>query len=245
MIIPKPKIFEQFPELIFGLSKKINFDPKDEFNFNMSLSIGDSEDFVLTNRKRFFSRLGLEEKEVVLQKQIHSDIINIVDEYKNGLEGDALITSKKGLGLAVSTADCTNIFIYDKEKKIISTVHSGWMGTEKEILRKTVQTLFNKFNSTPSNLFCYMGPSISQINYVVGSEFQSKFDEKYLKKAGEKLLLDLKTANLDMLLNEGSPKSNIQISEFCSHEILDLHSYRRDKSKSGRALGIIAIDKNA
>ncbi len=207
----------------------------------MSRSIGDDEDKVLNNREMFFNSLGLTSKNVVIQKQTHSDIVNIIDEFKVNLVGDALITKAKNLGLAISTADCTNIYIYDPKEKIIAAVHSGWMGTEKRILDKTLQILFNNFNVNAKNLFVFFGPSICQDNYEVGADFQSKFDEKYLIKSGEKFLLDLKAVNKDILTNSGIPTSQIEISEVCSFENNKFHSYRRDKNKSGRALGVIAL----
>jgi YfiH family protein len=196
---------------------------------------------VENNRVIFFSRLGLSTNNVIIQKQIHSDIVNIVDRFLPGLEGDALITKTKNLGLAISTADCTNIYLYDSKNKIISAVHSGWEGTEKRILEKTLQKLKEKFNSNPHNIYVYFGPSISQENYEVGNEFENKFDSKYLKSNGNKFLLDLKSANKDMLINFGIPGNQIEVSEICSYGDLNFHSYRRDKQNSGRALGVIAM----
>ncbi len=240
MILEKPKIFEQFPNLVFGLSRK-NYNSKEKFNFNMSKSIGDIESKVLKNRKIFFERLGLDLESVVLQKQIHSDIVNIVSEFKTEIEGDALITSSKKLGLAISTADCTNIYLYDSIKKIIAAVHSGWAGTEKRILEKTVNILIEKYSTNPQDLFIYFGPSICKKNYEVGDEFLEKFDSKYLSQKGEKFLLDLKQANKDMLIKVGVPEEQIEISAICSFENENYHSYRRDKQESGRALGVIAM----
>jgi len=43
-----------------------------------------------------------------------------------------------------------------------------------------------------------------------------------------------------MLLDFGIPKRQIQKSNLCSFENVDLfHSYRRDKENSGRAWGLI------
>ncbi|MCB0753123.1 MAG: peptidoglycan editing factor PgeF [Ignavibacteriae bacterium] len=241
MSLQKPKIFSQFPDLIFGFSTRQNHKIDDKFGFNLSKSIGDDEKKVIENRSKFFAEFDLSLENVVIQKQTHSSIVNFVDKFVNSLEGDALITKTKNLGLAVSTADCTNIYIYDCKEKVIAAVHSGWEGTEKKILAKTIQKLKDDFNSNPQNLFIYFGPSISQQYYEVGKEFLNKFDKKYLTQNGEKYLLDLKAANKDMLLNLGVPNSQIEISEICSFENPNFHSYRRDKKNSGRAFGVIAI----
>jgi purine-nucleoside/S-methyl-5'-thioadenosine phosphorylase / adenosine deaminase len=241
MFTNKPKIFVQFPNLLFSLSTKSNHNESDYFQFNMSKSIGDNEETVLTNRKEFFGELGLDINSVIVQKQVHSDIVNVVHKFDDKIEGDALITSATNLGLAISTADCTNIYLYDSRQKIISAVHSGWMGTEKRILEKTLARLFTEFKSDPTNIYVYFGPSISQENYEVGKEFQNKFDRKYLLPKNKKFLLDLKSASYDMLLNFGVPGAQIEISDICSFGDQEFHSYRRDNKSSGRALGVIAM----
>jgi YfiH family protein len=239
MFIEKPEIFKQFPNLVFGLSTKSFQLSGDSFGFNMSKSIGDSNTIVERNRDIFFRKLGLER--VVIQKQIHSDIINIVDGFEKNLEGDALITKRTDIGLAISTADCTNIYLYDAVQKIIAAVHSGWAGTEKKILEKTITILQNNFGTESHNIFAYFAPSISQQNYDVGNDFTDKFDSKYLIPNKNKLLLDLKLANKEMLIRSGIPENQIEISNICSYADENLHSYRRDKEKSGRALGVIAL----
>lgn len=244
MILGKPKIFEQFPELVFGLSKKSSQNERDHFCFNMSNSIGDSDKKVLDNRSIFFNEIGLGLENVVIQKQIHSDIINIVDKYEPHLEGDALITDRPDLGLAISTADCTNLYVYDPMNKIIAAIHSGWAGTEKKITSKTIDILIKRFGCSAEKLWVYFGPSICQKNYEVGNEFKTKFNEKYLTKLNDKYFLDLKSINRDMLINVGIPPNQIEISEVCTFENNLYHSFRRDKNNSGRALGIIAMKTN-
>ena len=244
MLIIRSNIFNEFPNILFGLSTKIGDEKNIPYYFNMSKSIGDDEERVNKNRKSFFSKFNLQPENVIIQKQIHSDIINIVDKPEENLEGDALITQTPNLGLAISTADCNNIYIYDKSKKVIAAVHSGWRGTEKRILEKTLLKLKEEFKSLPNDLIVYAAPSISQENYEVGEEVATKFDEKYLKKSTEnkdKFLLDLKLANYDMLVDFKIPKENIQLSMMCSYDVKELQSYRRDGKDSGRALGIIVM----
>ncbi len=246
MLIIRSNLLAEYANISFGLSTKVGNKKKSPYFFNMSKSVGDDEKHVEENRKLFFSKLGLTLENVVIQKQIHSDIINIIEKPEENLEGDALITNKSNIGLAISTADCNNIYIYDKSKKIISAIHSGWRGTEKKIVAKTLQKLKDEFNSQPNDLIVYVGPAISQANYEVGGEVATKFDKKYYKQSEEnkdKFLLDLKLANYDMLIDFGIPQNNIQLSSICSYNQKELHSYRRDKENSGRALGIIVMNE--
>ena len=247
MVVLKSRTFSGFPEITFGFSTKIGLMREGPFFFNMSLTGSDKKEIVLENRTAFFNSLGLNYDEVVLQKQIHSDIITYVSKGAEIGESDALITDKFNIGLAISSADCTPVFIYDKKNKIIAGVHSGWKGTEKKILQKTLAKLFNEFNSLTENLIVYLGPSISQKNYEVGAEVAAGFNNKYYITKGEKFLLDVPSANYDMLIEAGIPEKNIEKSDLCTYEMKDfLQSYRRDGLSSGRALGVIVMkDKYA
>ena len=241
MKILNAKIFEQFPEIKFGISTKFKIDKNDIFNFNMSFSINDDVERVESNRRLFFESLGLQFENVAYQNQIHSDIIKATGYGGSVGDSDAIITPRKGIGIAVSMADCVGIFIYDKVEKVIAGIHSGWRGTKQQIVKKTLLQLQEEFDCEPENLFVYIAPSISQTNFEVGNEVAEQFDDKYLIPSKEKFLLDVAQVNYDMLIDFGIPKSQIEKSELCSYDEKYIHSFRRDKNESGRAFGAIAI----
>lgn len=242
MLIINPYIFKRFPEITFGLSTKIGLNRKHPYFFNMSYTVGDDPVIVTENRGKYFEHLELNLENVAYQKQVHGDKISFVVKGGNCGESDALITTQDNFGLAISTADCCTIFIYDPLQKVIAGVHSGWRGTSKKILLNVLQTLSNDFDSAPGNLICYLAASISQQNYEVGLEVAEQFDLNYLKKKNEKYLLNIPKINEDILLNYGVQPYNIQVSHLCSYEYSSiLHSYRRDGKYSGRALGVIAL----
>ncbi|MDR3669112.1 MAG: peptidoglycan editing factor PgeF [Ignavibacteriaceae bacterium] len=245
MVVLKSCILSGFPEITFGFTTKIGLNREAPYFFNMSLTGLDKKEIVIENRTAFFNYMGLNYDEVVLQRQIHSDIITYINKGGAVGESDALITDKFNIGLAVSSADCLPAFIYDKKNKVIAGVHSGWKGTQKKILQKTLAKLFNEFNSSPENLIVYLGPSISQKNYEVGEEVTIGFDSKYYIPKGEKFLLDVAAVNYDMLIEAGVPERNIEKSNLCTYDMKDfLQSYRRDGINSGRALGVIILRDN-
>jgi YfiH family protein len=244
MLIIGTRIFDKYPEIIFGFSTKIGNEREAPFYFNVSFSVGDDKKNVEENRNEFFSTLGLASVSIAFQKQVHGDIVSVVNTAGNCGESDAMITNTLNLGLAISTADCAAIFIYDPVNKVIAAVHSGWRGTEKKILSKTLFKLISDFNSKPQNLIAYIAPSISMGNYEVGREVAKLFNEKYVKQKGEKFFLGVAEANYDMLLENGLKPENVKKSELCSFEAKELfHSYRRDGIRSGRTLGVIAMKK--
>lgn len=240
--IIRPKIFNSFPEIISGISSKIGGRRDKQFFFNLSYNVGDDEQSVKENRNLFFNALNLSEEQTAFQNQIHSDVISYVNSAGNCGQSDAMITDKTSLALAVSIADCTPILIYDKYKKVIAAVHSGWRGTYKKILVKTISMLVNDFHSDPTTLICYIGPSISQINYEVDIDVAENFPEKYSIKKDHKYLLDVSGINYDYLVAAGVKKCNIQKSVLCTFTYKDIfHSYRRDGKNSGRSLALICL----
>lgn len=242
MFIIKPHIFKSYPEIIFGLSTKISVDAKPPFYFNLSYSVGDDKNVVEKSRKDFFESIGLSIQSVAYQRQIHSDIINVVGCGGDCGESDALITNKKNLGIAVIVADCTPVFLYDKKQKVISAIHSGWRGTDEKIVDKTLHKMRNDYNTQPENLIVYIGPSISQINYEVGIEVAEKFDKQFVICIDGKLYLDVSGIIYQTIKNFGIPVNQVQKSELCTFEYIDLlHSYRRDGNLSGRSVGVIAM----
>lgn len=242
MLIIKSQILSSTPEVIFGFSTKIGAERNAPFYFNMSHSVGDDKEIVEENRTLFFQALGLEKKNIALQRQVHGDVINYVVDGGIYEDSDAMITDRRNIGLAISTADCAAIFLYDKKNKVIAGIHSGWRGTNKKILLKTLARLKDDFNTSPADLVAYIAPAISQNNYEIGNEVAALFDKKYLLPKGEKFLLDVSQVNYDILVNFGLSKKDIQISSLCSFEFKHLlHSYRREGLHSGRALGIIAL----
>jgi polyphenol oxidase len=242
MVYIKAQIFSQFENITFGFSTKKGLNRTAPFYFNMSKSIGDNEETAEENRKFFFNSLGLDLKNVALQKQNHTDIITYVSEGGTIDQSDAMITDKPDIGLAISSADCTPVFLYDPQNKIIAGVHSGWRGTELQILDKTLKMLKKDFACKMQNIVAYIGPSISRQFYEVGAEFKEKFDSKYLIPQNGRFLLDVAEVNYDFLINNGLEKFNIQKSLLCSYQMENLlQSYRREGAISGRAFGVIAM----
>jgi len=245
MVILRSLLFNTLPNLVFGLATKIDEKNKSLFGFNLSLTVGDDNERVEEDRRTFFRTLGLENN-VATQNQIHSDKIIFVDKPGAKGESDAMITDKPGIGLAISTADCVSIFLYEPKRKIIAGVHSGWKGTSLKILEKTITKLVDEFNVNPKEILSFIGPSISQKNYEVSEDVAHHFDQKYLLPSGGKFLLDVAEINYDILRKFEVRKENIQISSLCSYDWKSLfHSYRRDGNLSGRSLGVLAMKGNS
>lgn len=195
------------------------------------------------NRKEFFASLGFEESSVVRGQQVHGDNILIVDSAATFPGTDGLVTRRQGLLLAVSVADCVPVLIYDKRLKAAAAVHSGWKGTVKNIVGKTVKLFVNELNSKPEDMVAFVGPSAGVCCYEVGEDVAHQFSREQLMGAETpgKFMLNMKRAIASQLTDEGVPAQNIEISDICTICDLDYHSFRRDGMSSGRMLAAIAI----
>lgn len=78
---------------------------------NLGGAVGDDSAAVLANRERAARSLGLDPAQVVWMNQVHGRDVAVVDgPWPDGSEipaVDAVVTARRGLPLAVLTADCT------------------------------------------------------------------------------------------------------------------------------------------
>jgi len=120
-------------------------------------------------------------KKIILLKQIHSNKFHFIDKnqkLKNyNFKGDALITNKKEFPIGILTADCVPVLIYDEKEKMIATIHAGWKGAFKGIIKRTLNFMIKK-GCAPKNITAVIGPCISVKNYEVKKDFIKKFITK-------------------------------------------------------------------
>lgn len=173
--------------------------------------------------------------------QIHSDLIISLDEDDaREKQADAIILSRKDEIAGVFTADCVPVILYDKEKKIISAVHSGWKGTIADISKKTVIKMEKEYEC--KNIKAIIGPCIGKCCYQVSEELADKFKDKYGEDVAQGRMLDLKFAikkQLEGLLKSENIK-DINICTNCNDEY-ELHSYRRKAEEAGRLFSFAFI----
>ena len=109
----------------------------------------------LDNKQNILKNLRIVQKKnkaklnkIILLKQIHSNNFHFIGKdlrLKNyNFEGDALITNRKKLPIAILSADCAPILIYDEKEKMIAAIHAGWKGAFKGIIKKTLDFMIKK-----------------------------------------------------------------------------------------------------
>lgn len=187
---------------------------------------------------------------LVILDQVHSDIVHRIEgPSERRLRGDALISGRPGLLLAVKTADCLPALVVDEDRRLIAAVHCGWRGTLKRILERVVRDLCEGDGSDPSRILVSLGPCIGPECYEIGPGVKAAFEEagfspgilRERKSTPGKYLLDLRGANREQLDRAGVKRENIFSCDACTHCRSDLVSYRRDKSKTKRMFSFIGM----
>ncbi len=194
---------------------------------------------VIDNSSPFFNPA-----DVVSCKQVHGDSIKIVDESMRGTEipdCDALITNIRNLPLLIRTADCVPVVLYDERRHVVANIHSGRVGTQKQIVRKTVEMMQSQFGSSPSEIIAAMGPHICGNCYEVDSACALEFGERFIVgfSKEKKPLIDISLACREQLENIGVYSKNIFISDICTAESPEWPSWRQDRC--GERLGTFIV----
>lgn len=208
--------------------------------------------------RRICKSIGIEYNNIVKTNQVHKDIIKNIDKKinidspdfceKEYEQTDGLITSKKKLAICATCADCIVMIMYDKNKKVIANVHSGWRGTVQKIAEKTIDKMEGLYNCDPKDIICCISPSIRKCHFEVGKDVKNIFEETFttmtdeIIKKQEKWHIDTVKLNIEMLKSKGLRKENIVDSKICTVCNSNLiHSYRGSNKHNGLEIGIIEL----
>jgi len=153
-------------------------------SLNCGIGSKDKKENVKKNLEIIKRKMGKKTKNIFLVHQIHSNrFIFIGKNYKfkkEKVKADAIITNQNKLPIAVLTADCVPVLLFDSQKKIIAAIHAGWKGAFKGIIYKVIKFMLNK-GCKRKNIIAAIGPSIAQKNYNVQEDFKKKFIKKHKK----------------------------------------------------------------
>lgn len=209
-------------------------------SLNIGIHRGDRWENVLENYRILGQAVGFSPDELVLTHQVHADIVRRVGKADRGMglftdmpECDALITNEPGVTLAVFTADCTPILLYDPQSGAVGAVHAGWRGTASGIAAKTVQAMEREFGCAPSRLRAAIGPNIGICCFETDDDVPAAMTaalgreaEPLIRRSGEKYHVDLKGMNALWLRKSGVTQIGIsadctacQPDRFWSHRI--------------------------
>ena len=217
--------------------------------FTLSYSSHPDREFVDGNRRELAQAMGVEPSKLFFPSQVHETrILHVRTNTPRTelMDTDALITDEPGICIAVMSADCVPILLYDKRHGVVAAVHSGWRGTVARILEKTLYRLREQFGTEGMDLIAGIGPSVSQDSYEVGEEVIHNVRKNFadsasllIEQSQNKAMLDLWKANKIQLREFGVPETQIEISDLCTVKNNE-HFFSARKGDAGRfAAGIM------
>ena len=219
--------------------------------FTLSYSSSPDKNEVKENRRLLASAMGVEEHALFLPSQVHKTRIVHVSQQTSKdelMNTDALITKERGVCVAVMSADCVPILLFDRKNKVVAAVHAGWRGTVARILDLTLQEMKTTYGTSGEDIVAGIGPSVSQDSYEVGEEVVEavinvfeKSHQLMIPQPNNKAKLDLWKANEFQLLDFGVNPTLIEVSNLCTVKN-NTNFFSARKGDSGRfAAGIMLV----
>ena len=243
-MIIKPQLFNA-DEVTAAQSTRLDgVSPEPFKSLNLGLSVHDDEKNVQKNRELFFGKLEIPLTQLATSHQVHQNKVQVVERPGRSEGYDAQITSKRGVYLAVSVADCTPILIHDERNDVVAAVHAGWKGTMMGAVTNTLKQMKRVYGTYGRFCKAFIGPCISFDVFEVGEEVAVNFDPAYKRfdEEKKKWFVDLKEANRRQLTDFGLSSDQIEVSEYCTVKNNDLFfSHRKEKGKTGRMMAVIGL----
>lgn len=108
---------------------------------------------------------------LALPRQTHTDNVMYMSSYGRPEDTDAVFTDVPGLCLAVKTADCIPVLLFDNKQRSVAAIHAGWKGTVQYIVEKTIKAM----GACGSDISAIIGPGISMESFEIGDEVYECF----------------------------------------------------------------------
>ncbi len=176
-------------------------------------------------------------RRVAWVRQVHGTRVRVAGpeagEWEEGWtcagEGDALVTDRPGVFLAILTADCQGIILADPVRRAVAAVHSGWRGSVANVAGEAVAAMVQEYGCRPGDLVAGVGPSLGPCC----AEFVNYREEipeplwKY-RTGGDRF--DFWAMTRDQLAGQGVLPENIHVAGRCTRCRQDrFFSYRGEK----------------
>lgn len=241
---------KKFPEICHGIFTRHFGHSTGPFqSLNVSFGLGDVADDVRKNRRHIFRVFG--GRDLVFIEQVHDNqviIFNARNSDSSDLNdrafgiGDALVTNVCQKYLTIQLADCQSILFYDPIQRVIANVHSGWRGSIKNIIGRTVAVMKNYFKCTGADIIAGIGPSLGPccaefINY------RKEIPQIFWQYKSSADYFDFWSISRDQLIDAGVPGANIESGNICTKCNTETFFSYRGEGQTGRFAAVIGLNQ--
>jgi len=201
-------------------------------SLNLGRLLGDDPGRVDENRRRVCRALGLDERRLAMNLQVHSAIVNRAQAGVRGRPGDGLWTDEPATPILALAADCVPIVLArDGGAPAAAVVHAGRVGILAGVVDAGVAALGGAVTAA-------IGPAIGACCYEVGEEIAAPFRARFGAGVVRRGRLDLRAA-VERLLRDAGVRSIQHVAACTACERDRFFSYRRDGEPRG-GQGVIA-----
>ena len=193
------------------------------------------------NHQMISESRGFPSEMLAIPEQIHSTNITYIDTPGDYINTDGLITDNPEIILILKVADCVPVYLYEPRSQLIGLVHSGWRGTTGGIVPNAIQ-LIQEMGADKKEVNVFLGPAIGFCCYEVDGDLADNFIKNAKKKLKNgKWKVGLRENICLQLAEMGIPSAKIIVSDICTYESPNCHSYRRDGEESGRMFAFMGF----
>ena len=212
---------------------------------NLGGAVGDDLEAVRTNRELAAKSLGLDPALVVWMNQVHGADVAVVEGPWGSSDVpsvDAVVTARRGLALAVLTADCTPVLLADPVAGIAGAAHAGRPGMVAGVVPAAVAAMV-ELGADPARIIARTGPAVCGRCYEVPADMRADAaavePAAYAETSWGTPAVDV-TAGAHAQLDRLGVRDREQ-SPVCTRESGDHFSYRRDRT-TGRLASYVWLD---
>ena len=151
---------------------------------------GDDPDRVLANREALSRTVGAP---ILLVSQVHSatavDVdaaswvetpygADVVDDDGAIIAADAMVSTRRSVGLGIFAADCLPVLLADPQAGVIAAAHCGRRGVVGGVVGSTVRLMLEK-GADPNRIVATLGPRICGSCYEVSDDIADEFESHW------------------------------------------------------------------
>ncbi|MFE3742300.1 peptidoglycan editing factor PgeF [Streptomyces sp. NPDC059134] len=209
---------------------------------NLGGAVGDDPAAVRANRDLAAKSLEIDPARVVWMNQVHGRDVAVVEGPWTDEEipaVDAVVTVRRGLALAVLTADCVPVLLADPVAGVAAAAHAGRPGLVAGVVPAAVEAMVS-LGAEPARITARTGPAVCGRCYEVPAEMRDEVAAVVPEAAAE---TGWGTPSVDVVGGVHAQLASLGVrdrsrSEVCTRESDDHYSYRRDRV-TGRLAGYV------
>ncbi|MFJ8080593.1 peptidoglycan editing factor PgeF [Streptomyces sp. NPDC096205] len=213
---------------------------------NLGGAVGDDPEAVRTNRELAAKSLGIDPATVVWMNQVHgADVAAVDGPWPAGAEipqVDAVVTARRGLALAVLTADCVPVLLADPVAGVAAAAHAGRPGMTAGVVPAAVRAMI-ELGADPARIVARTGPAVCGRCYEVPEAMRAEVaavePAAHAETSWGTPAVDVAAGVHAQLIRLGV--ADRAQSPVCTLESGDHFSYRRDRS-TGRLASYVWLD---